>query len=168
MPDHHRSGVGRCFSPDLAERRACLVDQQVDDVLGALASERAEAPEHRLAGKRRMRPERHRAARRRAPLRTPESNSTVAREPTCAATAGSTSIGAGSASIWRPPWFETQTPSMPSETAVSASAGCMMPLSTSGFFHLSRKRAISSQVKAPPISLRAKLITSFVPAFSPA
>ena len=51
---------------------------------------------------------------------------------------------------------------------VSASAGCMMPLSTSGFFHLSRKRAISSQVNAPPISLRAKLITSLMLAFSPA
>src|SRR5712672_910459 len=42
-----------------------------------------------------------------APLRIPESIITVARPATRAATAGSASIAAGSASTWRPPWFDT-------------------------------------------------------------
>src|SRR5262249_10679984 len=98
------------------------------------------------------------------PLRTPLSRITLACPLTSETTAGSTSIDAGSASNCRPPWFETQIPSMPSDTALAASAGCMTPLSTSGRFQRSRKRAISSQVKAPPISLRVKAITSLVPA----
>src|SRR5262249_2867141 len=42
---------------------------------------------------------------------------TVARLRTCAAIAGNASIAAGSASIWRPPWFETTRPSTPRDTA---------------------------------------------------
>ena len=68
----------------------------------------------------------------------PLSSTMVAFLPTAATIAGSTSIDGASASIWRPPWFDTQMPSMPSDTAFSASAGCRMPLTSIGPFQRSR------------------------------
>src|SRR5437899_1155710 len=58
-----------------------------------------------------------------SPERTPLSSIRVTRPPTARAMAGSTSMGAGRASTWRPPWFDTTMPSTPSDTHLSASAG---------------------------------------------
>ena len=95
-------------------------------------AERAEPPQERLAGEGRRRTERQRAGDIDARSARRNPSATVARLPTAAAMAGSASIGGGKASIWRPPWFDTTMPSMPSATAFSASCGCRMPLTTSG------------------------------------
>ena len=76
-------------------------------------------------------------------------------------------MAAGSPSTWRPPWFETMTPSTPSASAFSASLGCRMPLRTSGRFQRSRKRATSYQVKAPRCSPCMKAAMAFTLASLP-
>src|SRR6266851_4305644 len=61
MTDHDLARVRGSVRADLAERRLRLLDQEIDDVTGAAAAERAEAPQERLAGERRLRAERERA-----------------------------------------------------------------------------------------------------------
>ncbi len=81
-----------------------------------------------------------------APLRIPLSITIGTWPPTASAIAGSAAIVEIAPSTWRPPWLDTQTPSMPSSTARLASSGWRMPFSTIGSRVRSRKNGRSSQV----------------------
>src|SRR5262245_11588583 len=51
VTDDHRACFGRCMCPDLAERRASLIPQEIDDMTRTIGTERAEPPEEGLPGK---------------------------------------------------------------------------------------------------------------------
>ncbi len=83
------------------------------------------------------------------PRRTPLSRHKTSLSPTADRIAGSTSIGAGAASSWRPPWFEMTMPSTPCSTASRASATDWIPLISKGFFHALRIPSIIAQLTDP-------------------
>ena len=74
---------------------------------------------------------------------------------TASTTSSSTSIAAAVRSSWRPPWFETHTPSAPCSTASSASSAVRMPLSTSGSGDHDR---ISSSVPREPDAAHVEVL----------
>jgi len=86
------------------------------------------------------------------PRRTPPSSRTVSLLPAALATAGSASSVAAAPSSWRPPWFDTTTPSQPIAAARSASSGRSTPFSSSLPGHRSRMRFIASQSRPASIS----------------
>src|SRR5712671_6153868 len=152
---------------NLAKRRAGLIDQQVDYMSGPLFAQGAKTPQECLAGKCRVGAERQRPGDIRAAAHAAVEDD--GRPMTYLRHDGWQDVDRCRQRLnLSPSMFETQMPSTPSDRAFSASAGCMMPLSTSGRFHRSRKRATSSHVNAPPISSRANLITSLRRAPSPA
>ncbi len=83
-----------------------------------------------------------------APPRTPESKMIGSRPASRSAISGSTASVGTDSSIWRPPWFEIQTPSMPASSARTASSGCTMPFRMIGRLVQSRAFTRSSQVSA--------------------
>ena len=78
----------------------------------------------------------------------PPSRITSARPSTASTISGSTSIGEGAWSSWRPPWFDTMMASMPCSTAERASAADMMPLSAIGPGQMERYQSTSAQLMA--------------------
>src|SRR5262245_44140492 len=58
---HHGGRFRRRLGTDLAQSRPDFRDEELDNVVGSLRAERAEAPQERLAGHRRLGPERERA-----------------------------------------------------------------------------------------------------------
>jgi hypothetical protein len=77
------------------------------------------------------------------PRRTPPSMNTSARPRAASTISGRTSSEPGTASIWRPPWLDTQMPSTPQPMASSASSAVIVPLMMSGPFQRSRSHARS-------------------------
>src|SRR3977135_2880594 len=61
MPNDDRARLGRMERADLPEGRFHLVDHEIDDMARPLRTERTQPPEKRLAGKRQVGTERHRA-----------------------------------------------------------------------------------------------------------
>src|SRR5215218_2467325 len=58
MPHFDVPRLGGAHCPDLAKGRLQLVDHQIDDMAGSLRTERAQSPQERLAGQRRVGAER--------------------------------------------------------------------------------------------------------------
>ena len=114
------------------------------------------APRPRAARRRRARRRRAgRAARRRRRAPSPSRTSAARRMPpsirtTASGSASRTSTSASSAatapSTWRPPWFETMTPSMPCSSARRASSAVSTPFTSSGSFVCARSQSRSSHV----------------------
>jgi len=77
--------------------------------------------------------------------------------------AGKASSVATAPSSWRPPWFDTTTPSQPTDTARSASSGRSTPFSRSLPGHWSRSCFTYSQLIPASIS-RPTAVTMSVPA----
>ena len=75
----------------------------------------------------------------------PESSRIGIRPPTASAMPGSASKVAIEPSTWRPPWFETTIPSIPSSTARRASSAERIPFSRIGSLVRSRRNGRSSQ-----------------------
>ncbi len=80
------------------------------------------------------------------PLRTPPSSSTSAWGAIADTTSGSLEIVEATPSSWRPPWFDTTTPSAPTSTAARASSPDSTPLMMSLPGQFSRSQAMSFQV----------------------
>jgi len=97
------------------------------------------------------------------PRRTPPSSNTVSFFPAAEATAGNASKVEEAPSSWRPPWFDTTTPSQPTAAARSASSGRSTPFSSSLPGHSSRRRLMYSQSRPASIS-RPTAVTMSVPA----
>ena len=70
MAANDRAGFGRRICTDLAERRAGLINQQVDDMSGPLFTQGAKTPQEGLAGKCRVGTERQRPGHIRADAHT--------------------------------------------------------------------------------------------------
>jgi len=81
------------------------------------------------------------------PRRMPPSTSTGTRPPTFSTTSGKASMVAGTVSRLRAPWFDTMIPETPAFTAVAASSGLRMPLSSTGRRAKERSQSISFQLR---------------------
>ena len=80
------------------------------------------------------------------PVRTPESSRISFCPPIASATFGSAEMVEGAPSSWRPPWFDTTTPSAPVFSASRASSGSRMPFSTSLPVQIERIHSTSFQL----------------------
>ena len=79
-----------------------------------------------------------------APFMMPVSTMIVASLPTSRTTCGSRWNGMGARSSWRPPWFDSTTPSTPRSTSRFESSTFCTPLITMFPGHIARITARSS------------------------